>query len=91
MLFLPRCYPVVGADVTEDAIVLLKNRVNRRDDCVSLIVDNLTVPALSAGGPGAPGTSVKVSMRTELCTPRRVSELKDVLADHPGPSGVHVR
>ena len=33
---------------------------------------------------------VKVSMRTELCTPQRVSRLKDVLSNHPGPSEVHL-
>jgi DNA polymerase-3 subunit alpha len=90
VLFFPRCYQVVGVDVAEDAIVLLKARVNRRDDRVSLIVNDLAVPDLSAGAPGAPGAPVKVSMRTELCTPQRVSKLKDVLANHPGTSEVHL-
>ena len=34
VLFFPRCYQVVGMDVAEDAIVLLKARVSRRDDRV---------------------------------------------------------
>ncbi|MGQ0575172.1 MAG: DNA polymerase III subunit alpha [Pseudonocardia sp.] len=90
VLFFPRCYQVVGVDVAEDAIVLLKARVSRRDDRVSLIVNDLAVPDLAAAVPGAPGTPVKVSMRTELCTPQRVSKLKDVLANHPGTSEVHL-
>ena len=90
VLFFPRCYQVVGVDVAEDAIVLVKARVNRRDDRVSLIVNDLAVPDLSAGGPGAPGAPVRVSMRTELCTPQRVSRLKEVLSHHPGPSEVHL-
>ena len=90
VLFFPRCYQVVGVDVAEDAIVLVKARVNRRDDRVSLIVNDLAVPDLTAGGPGAPGTPVKVSMRTELCTPQRVSKLKEVLTHHPGPTEVHL-
>ena len=84
VLFFPRCYQVVGVDVAEDAIVLIKARVNRRDDRVSLIVNDLAVPDLSAGGPGAPGAPVRVSMRTELCTPQRVSRLKEVLSPPPG-------
>ena len=56
VLFFPRCYQVVGVDVAEDAIVLVKARVNRRDDRVSLIVNDLAVPDLTsaAGGAGAP-------------------------------------
>jgi DNA polymerase-3 subunit alpha len=90
VLFFPRCYQVVGVDVAEDAIVLVKARVNRRDDRVSLIVNDLAVPELNAGGPGAPGTPVRVSMRTELCTPQRVSRLKEVLSHHPGSTEVHL-
>ena len=89
VLFFPRCYQVVGVDVAEDAIVLVKARVNKRDDRLSLIVNDLAVPDLSqaAGGAGAP---VKVSMRTELVTPQRVSKLKEVLTNHPGTSEVHL-
>jgi DNA polymerase III subunit alpha len=89
VLFFPRCYQVVGVDVAEDAIVLVKARVNRRDDRVSLIVNDLAVPDLTsaAGGAGAP---VKVTMRTEACTPQRVAQLKQVLANHPGTSEVHL-
>jgi DNA polymerase-3 subunit alpha len=89
VLFFPRCYQVVGVDVAEDAIVLVKARVNRRDDRVSLIVNDLAVPDLTQAGGGA-GATVKVSMRTELCTPQRVSKLKDVLSNHPGTSEVHL-
>ncbi len=90
VLFFPRCYQVVGVDVAEDAIVLVKGRVNRRDDKVSLIVNDLAVPDLSHAGPNGTGAPVKVHMRTELCTPQRVSKLKEVLTSHPGTSEVHL-
>jgi DNA polymerase-3 subunit alpha len=89
VLFFPRTYQVVGVDVAEDAIVLVKARVNKRDDRVSLIVADLAVPDLSAGAGGA-GAPVKVSIRTELVTPQRVSQLKEVLTHHPGTSEVHL-
>ena len=88
VLFFPRCYQVVGVDVAEDAIVLVKARVNRRDDRVSLIANDLAVPELAA--PGEAGLPFKVSMRTELCTPERVAKLKEVLTHHPGTSEVHL-
>lgn len=70
VLFFPRCYQVVGVDVAEDAIVLVKGRVSRRDDKVSIIVNGLAVPDLAHAGRG--GAPVRVHMRTELCTPQRV-------------------
>ena len=88
VLFFPRCYQVVGVDVAEDAIVLVKARVNRRDDRVSLIANDLAVPELAV--PGEAGVPFKVSLRTELCTPERVAKLKEVLTHHPGTSEVHL-
>jgi DNA polymerase III subunit alpha len=39
-------------DVTEDGIMLVKARVTKRDDRISLIVGDLTVPELSqSAGP----------------------------------------
>ncbi|MDT7701251.1 MAG: polymerase subunit alpha [Pseudonocardiales bacterium] len=88
VLFFPRAYQVVGVDVAEDAIVLVKARVNKRDDRVSLIANDLAVPELQAAGEA--GLPVKVSLRTEMCTPERVAQLKEVLTHHPGTSEVHL-
>jgi DNA polymerase-3 subunit alpha len=88
VLFFPRAYQVVGVDVAEDAIVLVKARVNKRDDRVSLIANDLAVPELAAAGEA--GLPLKVSLRTELCTPERVAQLKEVLTHHPGTSEVHL-
>jgi len=89
VLFFPRAYQVVGVDVAEDAIVLVKARVNKRDDRVSLIANDLAVPELQVAGEA--GLPVRVSMRTELVTPERVAQLKEVLTHHPGTSEVHLR
>lgn len=53
VLFFPKTYSVVGVNVAEDGIVLLKARVTKRDDRISLIADDLVVPELThPGGPG---------------------------------------
>ena len=67
VLFFPRCYQVVGVDVAEDAIVLVKARVNRRDDRVSLIANDLAVPELAA--PGEARAAGRVSLRTRAVHP----------------------
>ncbi|WP_214369426.1 DNA polymerase III subunit alpha [Pseudonocardia sp. H11422] len=89
VLFFPRCYQVVGVDVAEDAIVLVKARVNKRDDRVSLIANDLAVPDLAAAGEES-GTPVAVSLAASRCTPPVVAKLKDVLTSHPGPRPVHL-
>ncbi|MDG3012020.1 DNA polymerase III subunit alpha [Rhodococcus sp. D2-41] len=88
VLFFPQAYSVLGGDVAEDAVVLVKARVAVRDDKVSLIANDLAVPDLSSIGVAAP---VAVTMPTRLCTPDKVGALKQVLARHPGTSDVHLR
>ncbi len=56
VLFFPKTYSVVGVNVAEDAIVLVKARVTTRDDRVSLIANDLVVPDLAqASGPAGIG------------------------------------
>jgi DNA polymerase-3 subunit alpha len=87
VLFFPKTYSVVGVNVTEDAVVLVKARVAKRDDRISLIANDLVVPDLAGAGTVAP---VRVSMLAARCTPERVAQLKDVLARHPGTQQVHL-
>ena len=88
VLFFPKSYSVLGMDVVEDAVVLVKGRIAVRDDRISLIANDLAVPDLAAAGVAAP---VQVSLPARLCTADRVGALKQVLAAHPGTSDVHLR
>ncbi|MDQ3761575.1 MAG: DNA polymerase III subunit alpha [Actinomycetota bacterium] len=101
VLFFPKTYSVVGVNVTEDGIVLVKARVAKRDDRISLIANDLVVPDVTRPsrptGPGQIGTgqagtgqAVTVSMLAARCTPERVAQLKDVLARHPGTQEVRL-
>ncbi|HEY3690363.1 MAG TPA: DNA polymerase III subunit alpha [Pseudonocardiaceae bacterium] len=97
VLFFPKTYSVIGVNVAEDHIVLVKARVTKRDDRISLIANDLVAPDLvqpggSAGGSGQPGAGqpVTVSMLAARCSPERVAQLKDVLARHPGPQEVRL-
>ncbi len=89
VLFFPKTYAVVGLDVAEDAIVLVKAKVSRREDRTSLIAVDLAVPELTT--PGGEGTvPVRVSLESNRCTPERVSQLREVLGAHPGTCEVHL-
>ncbi|HEY9314133.1 DNA polymerase III subunit alpha [Williamsia sp.] len=86
--FFPRAYQAFGMDIAADAVVLVKARVNLRDDSMMISANDLAVPDLSHVGVAKP---VSLIMPTRLCTADRVSALKQVLVRHPGTSDVHVR
>ncbi|WP_037254919.1 DNA polymerase III subunit alpha [Kibdelosporangium aridum] len=87
-LFFPKTYSVVGMSVVEDAIVLVKARVAKRDDRISLIANDLVVPDLESLAGSQP---FRVSMPASKCTPTVVAQLKDALSTHPGTTEVHLR
>ena len=88
VLFFPQSYQLAAADIAEDAVVLVKARINIREDRVSVFGDTLEVPDLVVGGNGAP---FALTLPTRQCTLDTVAALKQVLSRHPGPSDVHLR
>ena len=88
VLFFPKTYRIAALDIAEDAVVLVKARINIREDRVSVFGDTLEVPDLVMGGNGAP---LALTLPTRICTVETVTALKQVLSRHPGPSDVHLR
>ncbi len=87
VLFFPQTYETVRHVLATDLIVVVRGRVNRRDDVPTIYAQELTLPDLDEGTSGP----VVVSMPVMRCTPPVVERLKDVLATHPGSSEVHLR
>jgi DNA polymerase III subunit alpha len=88
VMFFPHTYSTFGADIADDAVVLVAGKVNIRDDRVSLIANELVVPDFSNAQVDRP---LAVSLPTRQCTIEKVTALKQVLANHPGTSQVHLR
>ena len=66
-----------------DQVVLLKGRIDARDDAPKLVVTRVSpVDASAAQNP------LRIRMSLAACTPDRIDELKAVFAAHPGPSPV---
>jgi DNA polymerase III subunit alpha len=86
VLFFPSTYQQYALQLTEDAVVLVKGRFDRRDEGVQVMATELTVPDLTAvaGGP------MSISLQRERCTPPMVDQLKEIFATHPGRSDVHL-
>jgi DNA polymerase-3 subunit alpha len=87
VLFFPQTYQTVSHVLAEDLVVVVRGRVNRRDDVPTIYAQELTLPDLDEG----PRGPVVVAMPVTRCTPPVVERLKDVLATHPGPTEVHLR
>jgi DNA polymerase-3 subunit alpha len=66
-----------------DRVVLLKGRVDARDDAPKLVVTRVTAVDVSASA-----NPLKIRMSVAACTPDRIAQLKSILAAHPGPSPV---
>ena len=86
-LFFPSSYMTVSTMLTQDLVAVVRGRVNRRDDAVSIYAQDLTLPDV-AEGPRGP---IVVTMETGRATAGKIEQLKSVLTAHPGATEVHLR
>ena len=82
----PAAYQLVSTQLVEDTVVLVKGRLDKREDVPRLVAMELAVPDLSAAD--AP---LCLDMLAAHVTPRSVQQLKEILQAHPGPSEVRLR
>jgi DNA polymerase-3 subunit alpha len=87
VLFFPKTWAQVSDKVVRDQIVVVKGRINRRDDTPSLFASEVTIPELTEG----PRGPVLVSMPAARCTPPVVERLREVLGSHPGTTEVQLK
>jgi DNA polymerase-3 subunit alpha len=80
-------YQLAAHLLTNDAIILMKGRLRRRDDRVELSGSDVSVPDLTQG----PSGPVVITMPVNRCTPPLVEQLRDVLKSHPGMTEVQLR
>ncbi|MET7750239.1 DNA polymerase III subunit alpha [Micromonospora sp. NPDC005367] len=87
-LFFPNTYEVIGQYIAEDAIVVVKGRVDRRDDTPRIMAMDMSMPDVSASAANKP---VTLTIPVTRCTPPLVERLKETLVLHPGDAEVHVK
>jgi DNA polymerase-3 subunit alpha len=86
VLIFPATYQACMHLVVEDAIVLVRGRLDRREEVPKLVAMELRAAELA----GESGPFV-VSILEARCVPPVVDRLRDVLRTHPGPMEVHLR
>lgn len=87
VLFFPATYQACMHLVVEDAIVLVRGRLDRREEVPKLVAMELKPADLDTGESGP----FVVSILESRCVPPVVDRLREVLRTHPGPMQVHLR
>ncbi len=86
-LFFPSSYAAAAGMLTQDRVAVVRGKVNKRDDTVSLYAQELTLPDVSQG----PRGPVVLTLETMRATNDTIKGLKAVLENHPGGTEVHLR
>jgi DNA polymerase-3 subunit alpha len=89
VLFFPNSYQLYATAIADDAIVIVKGKVDRRDDVPKLIAMDMTIPDLTIGADGS--APIVLQLPVTKCVPPVVERLREVLRTHPGTTEVHMR
>ncbi len=87
VLFFPATYQTCMTTVIDDAIVVVKGRLDRREEVPKLVAMEVSVPELTTGDQGP----FAVSIMEARCVPPVIERLREVLRSHPGPTEVHLK
>jgi DNA polymerase-3 subunit alpha len=88
VMFFPATYETCSTQLTEDAVVVVKGRLDKREDTPRFIATELSVPDLSDNALSPP---VVITLPASRVNPPIVDRLREVLGTHPGTSEVHLR
>ncbi|GCD19897.1 DNA-directed DNA polymerase [Cellulomonas algicola] len=87
IMFFGETYLAYSTVLAEDAVVVVKGRVRRRDESMSLQAMEVSLPDVSQ----VADAPVVVSLAVARCTQPLVERLREVLSTHPGITEVHLR
>ena len=88
VMFFGETYQSYSTVLAEDAVLVIRGRVRRRDETMQLQAIEVSVPDIVAHGADAP---LLVQMAVQRCTPPVVERLKEVLTSHPGTTEVRLK
>jgi DNA polymerase-3 subunit alpha len=87
VMVFPQTYQLVATQLAEDVVVVVRGRLDKREDVPRLVAMEVTLPDLSDG----PRGPVVITLPVNRCVPPVVDRLKEVLATHPGVTEVHLQ
>ncbi|CAN2238454.1 DnaE DNA polymerase III, alpha subunit [actinobacterium SCGC AAA044-D11] len=87
VMFFATSYTQHAMNLMEDRMVIIRGRVNKREEQVKLMAMDLSTLDISL----APSGPLIISMDTVRCTPPVVDRIKEILRSHPGKREVHLK
>jgi len=87
VMFFSNSYTQHSMNLMEDRIVIIRGRVDKREEQVKIMALDLSIPDISL----APTGPLIISMDTVRCTPPVVDRIKEILRSHPGKREVHLK
>jgi DNA polymerase-3 subunit alpha len=88
VMVFPKTMLEYGGLLDEDAIIVVRGRVDNRDEQPKLVAMEVRRPELVASLPGAP---IEVTLPLHQLTDSMVRRLRELVVEHPGLSPVHLR
>lgn len=86
-LFFSKTYTQYALTLTEDRVVIIRGRVDRREDQLRFTALEMTFPDIAKGAVGP----LVITMPIAQCTPPIVDRMKEILRTHPGNREVHLQ
>ena len=86
VMVFPRTMTEYGHVLENDAIVVVKGRLDLRDDTPTLVAMEILRPEIAIDG----GPPVRIRVKLNALTDDKAARLKGILAEHPGDSPVFV-
>jgi DNA polymerase-3 subunit alpha len=86
VLFFPAAYTACGIHLAEDAVLLVRGRLDKHEDVPRLIAMDVNVPDITE----APRGPVTLTLPAPRCTQPVVDRLKEVLETHRGTTEVRL-
>jgi DNA polymerase-3 subunit alpha len=86
VMFFANSYTTHSMSLVEDRIVVIRGRIDKREEQPKVMALDLSTPDISA----APTGPIVISMETVRCTPPIVDRIKEILRSHPGKREVHL-
>lgn len=87
VLFFSNTYTQYALTLSEDQVVIIRGRADRREDSLRFTALELSSPDISKGPVGP----LLITMPIAQCTPPIVDRMREILLTHPGQREVHLQ
>jgi DNA polymerase-3 subunit alpha len=87
VMFFANAYTTHALNLVEDRVVVVRGRVDKREEALRFTAIEMTMPDVNQGPTGP----LLITVESSRVTPPLVDRMKEILRSHPGSREVHLR